>query len=95
MLDDVVRFVGQRVAAVVAETAAAAEEACRRIRVDYDVLPAVFDPEEARRPGAPLLHPDRTADDRVADAARNIVASIARRHRRRHRRRAGGIRESR
>ena len=34
MLDDVVRHVGQRVAAVVAETAAAAEAACRLIRVD-------------------------------------------------------------
>ena len=77
ILDDVVRFVGQRVAAVIADTSAAAEEACRRIRVDYEVLPAVFDPEEARRPGAPLLHPDRTVDDRVADAARNTVASIA------------------
>ena len=52
MLDDVVRLVGQRVAAVAATSAGAAEEACRRIRVDYDVLPAVFDPEAARRPGA-------------------------------------------
>ncbi len=39
-----VRFVGQRVAAVVAESEAAAEEACRRIQVDYEVLPAVFEP---------------------------------------------------
>src|SRR5262249_17336757 len=43
MLDNVVRFVGQRVAAVIAETEAAAEEGCRRIVVEYDVLPAVFD----------------------------------------------------
>ncbi|MBU4465952.1 MAG: molybdopterin-dependent oxidoreductase [Actinobacteria bacterium] len=76
MLDDTVRFIGQRVAAVVAETAAAAEEACRLIRVTYDVLPAVFDPEEARTPGAPLVHPERTPDDRVAEAARNVVASL-------------------
>lgn len=76
MLDDVVRFRGQRVAAVVAETAAAAEEACRAIRVEYDVLPAVFDPEEARRPGAPLLHADRTPDDRVHEASRNVVVSM-------------------
>ena len=48
VLDDVVRFVGQRVAAVVATTAAIAEEACRAIRVQYEVLPAVFDPELAR-----------------------------------------------
>ncbi|MFG6492668.1 molybdopterin-dependent oxidoreductase [Microbacterium sp. P03] len=76
MLDEVVRFVGQRVAAVVAETAAVAEEACRLIRVSYDVLPAVFDPEEARSAGAPLVHPDRTPDDRVAASERNVVAAL-------------------
>ncbi|MGC5172363.1 molybdopterin cofactor-binding domain-containing protein [Microbacterium sp. DT81.1] len=76
LLDDVVRHRGQRVAAVVAETAAAAEEACRRIRVSYEVLPAVFDPETARAPGSPVLHPDRTPGDRVDDAARNVVAAI-------------------
>ena len=56
MLDNVVRFVGQRVAAVVAETEAAAEEACRLLEVDYELLPAVFDPEAAMAPGAPILH---------------------------------------
>ncbi|KAA9106397.1 molybdopterin-dependent oxidoreductase [Microbacterium rhizomatis] len=76
MLDDVVRFVGQRVVAVVAESAAAAEEACRLVHISYEVLPAVFDPEEARTPGAPLLHPDRTPDDRVAEASRNVVAAL-------------------
>ncbi len=76
VLDDVVRFVGQRVAAVAATSAVAAEEACRRIVVEYDVLPAVFDPEEARSPGAPLLHPDRTPEDRVDHADRNVVAGL-------------------
>ncbi|MFJ6651651.1 molybdopterin-dependent oxidoreductase [Microbacterium sp. NPDC091313] len=76
MLDDVVRFVGQRVAAVVAETAAAAEAAVRVIHVEYEPLPAVFDPEQARTPGAPLLHPDRTPADRVAEADRNVIASL-------------------
>jgi putative selenate reductase molybdopterin-binding subunit len=61
MLDDVVRFVGQRVAAVVAETEAAAEAACRLLEVDYESLPAVFDPEAAMLPGAPLLHQKRSA----------------------------------
>ncbi|MGH6866213.1 MAG: xanthine dehydrogenase family protein molybdopterin-binding subunit [Methyloceanibacter sp.] len=56
MLDNVVRFVGQRVAAVVAETEGAAEEACRLLDVDYELLPAVFDPEAAMEPGAPILH---------------------------------------
>lgn len=76
MLDDVVRHVGQRVAAVVAESAAAADAGCRAVRVDYEILPAVFDPESARAPGAPLLHPDRTPEDRVADASRNTVAEF-------------------
>ncbi len=76
VLDDTVRFVGQRVAAVVAETVSAAEAALRAIRVEYEVLPAVLDPEAARAPGAPLLHPLRTPDDRVAEAARNVVAAL-------------------
>lgn len=76
LLDDVVRHIGQRVAAVVAETSAAAEQALRLIRVEYDVLPAVFDPEEARRPGAPVLHPGLTPDDRVENASRNVIAGL-------------------
>ena len=56
ILDDTVRFVGQRVAAVVADTPAIAEHACRLITVEYEPLPAVFDPELAMEPGAPLLH---------------------------------------
>ncbi|MBF4562462.1 molybdopterin-dependent oxidoreductase [Microbacterium sp. VKM Ac-2870] len=76
MLDDVVRHIGQRVAAVVAETAEAADEACRLVRVDYRPLPAVFDPDAARQPGAPLLHPERTPDDRVDHADRNVIASL-------------------
>jgi len=76
LLDDVVRHVGQRVAAVVAETSAAAEEALRLVHVEYDILPAVFDPEAARSPGAPLVHPDLTSLDRVAEASRNLVAQL-------------------
>ncbi|MFD1715364.1 molybdopterin-dependent oxidoreductase [Amnibacterium flavum] len=76
MLDTVVRFRGQRVAAVVAASVDAAERACSLIRVEYEVLPAVFDPEEARTPGAPLLHPDRTPEDRVDHADRNVVAAL-------------------
>ena len=55
---DRVRYIGDRVAAVAAETPDAAEEALLRIDVDYEVLPAVFDPMEAMRPDAPLLHDD-------------------------------------
>lgn len=74
VLDDTVRFIGQKVAAVVADTEAIAEEACRRIDVVYDILPAVFDPADAIAPGAPVIHPDKTPTHRVSNAARNIVA---------------------
>ena len=63
MLDNVARFVGQRVAAVVAETEGAAEAGCRALQVEYEILPAVFDPVVAMRPGAPLLH-DKDLVDR-------------------------------
>jgi CO/xanthine dehydrogenase Mo-binding subunit len=53
-----VRFIGDRVAAVAAETLEAAEEAARRIEVEYEELPAVFDPLAALAPGAPVLHDD-------------------------------------
>ena len=56
VLDNVVRFVGQRVAAVVAETEAAADNACRLIEIEYETLTAVFDPVLAMEPDAPLLH---------------------------------------
>ena len=74
VLDNVVRFIGQRVAAVVAETEAAAEEGCRRLKVDYDILPAVVDPVQAIAPGAPEIHQGKTGEHRVANAQRNIVA---------------------
>jgi putative selenate reductase molybdopterin-binding subunit len=74
ILDNVVRFIGQKVAAVIAETEAAAEEGCRRLVVAYDILPAVIDPAQAIAPGAPVIHPDRTKENRVANAQRNIVA---------------------
>jgi putative selenate reductase molybdopterin-binding subunit len=74
VLDNVVRFIGQRVAAVVAESEASAEEGCRRLKVDYDILPAVIDPAQAIAPGAPLIHGDKTREQRVTNAQRNIVA---------------------
>ncbi len=55
---DRVRYVGERVAAVAAETLEAAEEAVSLIEVEYAELPAVFDAEEALLPDAPILHPE-------------------------------------
>ena len=51
ILDNVVRFAGQRVVAVLADSVAAAEEGCSKVVVEYDLLPVVFDPEEAMAPG--------------------------------------------
>jgi len=51
----VVRYVGQPIAAVAAETAAQAEAALSRIKVDFEVLPHVVDPDEAQKPDAPLV----------------------------------------
>jgi CO/xanthine dehydrogenase Mo-binding subunit/aerobic-type carbon monoxide dehydrogenase small subunit (CoxS/CutS family) len=76
VLDRVVRFQGQRVAAVVAESVAIAEEACRLIRVEYEALPTVFEPEAARRPGAPLLHGEKSAEEsRIDEPGRNVIAA--------------------
>ena len=56
ILDNVARFVGQRLVAVVAENEGAAEEGCRAVEIEYEILPAVFDPEKAMEPSAPVLH---------------------------------------
>jgi CO/xanthine dehydrogenase Mo-binding subunit/aerobic-type carbon monoxide dehydrogenase small subunit (CoxS/CutS family) len=76
VMDAVVRFRGQRVAAVVADSVALAELALAAIAVEYEALPAVFDPDEARRPGAPLLHGEKTGESRIAEPARNVVAEL-------------------
>jgi carbon-monoxide dehydrogenase large subunit len=55
---DIVRFVGDIVAVVVAETAAQAEDAAELVLVDYGQLPAVVDPRQAVLPDAPLLFPE-------------------------------------
>jgi CO/xanthine dehydrogenase Mo-binding subunit len=56
-----VRFVGDMVAAVAAESVEIAEAAVALIEVDYEVLPAVYDAMEALKPGAPVLHDDPAA----------------------------------
>ncbi|MFQ5921872.1 MAG: xanthine dehydrogenase family protein molybdopterin-binding subunit [Anaerolineales bacterium] len=57
-----VRFVGDQVALVVAETEEIAAEATNLIEVEFDDLPIVTDPEQAMQQGAPLLHPDRESN---------------------------------
>src|SRR5687768_4701010 len=58
LAEDRVRFVGERVAAVAAEDRDAAEEALALIDVEYEELPAVFDPLQALGEDAPILHPE-------------------------------------
>src|SRR5262249_43345724 len=53
---DKVRFVGDPVAVVVAETLLQAKDAAEAVEIDIDPLPAVIRPEDAARPGAPLLY---------------------------------------
>lgn len=76
-LDNKVRFVGDRVAFVAAETAEIAEKALGLIDVEYEELPALLDPREAMKPGAVVLHdePEFTpfAD---CDPKKNLAAEI-------------------
>jgi CO/xanthine dehydrogenase Mo-binding subunit len=58
LADGVVRFIGEKVAAVAAETRLAAEQALELIEVEYEELEPLLDPVEAVRPDAPVLHPD-------------------------------------
>lgn len=75
MFEDKVRFIGDRVAAVAADTEALAEAALRAIHVEYQVLPAVLSIDEARSPGAPVIHDEADAAG-IYDARRNIVADV-------------------
>jgi CO/xanthine dehydrogenase Mo-binding subunit len=56
---DIVRFVGDQIAVVVASTEVEADAAVKLIQVDYEDLPILTDPKAALRPDAPILHPDR------------------------------------
>ena len=65
---EIVRFAGEPVAAVVASSRLQAQSAAEAIEIDYEVLPAVVDPLEAIKPGAPVVWPD---------APDNIVAAMS------------------
>jgi len=52
------RYQGEPVAAVAAETELIAEQACQKIKIEWEVLKPVLDPREAIKPGSPLVHPD-------------------------------------
>ena len=75
-----VRYVGEAVAAVAAEDELTAKRALAAIKVVYEPLPAVFDPDEAMRAGAPVLHdyaPDNVTKHipiRVGDVEKGFAA---------------------
>ncbi|PID59109.1 aldehyde oxidase [candidate division KSB3 bacterium] len=73
ILDEKVRFIGDRVAVVAAESLNAAEQALEAIDVEYELLPAVLDMEEAMKPGAAVIHDEEDATG-IYDASRNIAA---------------------
>lgn len=75
LFDTKVRFVGDRVAAVAAETEDAAAEALAKIRVEYELLPPVLSSEEALAAGAPIIHDEPDAEG-IYDAAHNIAAAV-------------------
>ncbi len=74
LLDNKVRFIGDRVAAVVAESKAIAAIACDLIEVDYEILPYVIDPSEAIQ-GETVIH-DEPESSQIHDASRNIAGKI-------------------
>jgi aerobic carbon-monoxide dehydrogenase large subunit len=77
---DKVRFVGDPVAFVVAETPLAAKDAAEAVEVEIDALPAVVRPEDAAQPGAPLLHeeaPGNVALDYHFGDSAQVAAALA------------------
>ncbi len=74
-LDNRVRFVGDRVAVVAAETPEIAEQALNLIRVDYEVLPAILDPRQSMAADATRIHPEPESY-RIYDASRNLAAHL-------------------
>ncbi|HVN55915.1 MAG TPA: molybdopterin cofactor-binding domain-containing protein [Anaerolineaceae bacterium] len=76
-LDDKVRFVGDRVAFVAAESTAIAEKALTLIDVEYEELPPILDPREALKPGAPRIHDEpEYVNFADSDPSRNLAAEI-------------------
>jgi probable selenate reductase molybdenum-binding subunit len=75
MFDPKVRFVGDRVAVVAAESRRLAAEALSLIAVDYEVLPAALSLDAALAPGAPVVHDEADAEG-IWDAAHNLAAAV-------------------
>ncbi len=75
-----VRFIGEKVVAVAAEDRDAAEEALALVEVEYEELPAVFDPQQAMEAGAPLVHEEMEAYQGFKPPAERIPNVFALQH---------------
>jgi putative selenate reductase molybdopterin-binding subunit len=75
VLDRKVRFIGDAVAAVAADTAEIAARAAELVEVEYEPLPAILDFQQAMSEGAPIIH-DEDESYGIYDASRNIAAHI-------------------
>jgi len=76
-LDNKVRFVGDRVAFVAAESEEIANEALKLIEVEYELLPTLFNPDQAMMPDAPILHEEAEyVNFAESNPARNLAAEI-------------------
>ncbi len=79
MFDSKVRFVGDRVAAVAADTEEIAEAAIAAIKVEYEVLPAIFRDEDAMKEGAPVIHDEPDAHAKIPvpyEPKKNMAAFV-------------------
>jgi len=79
MFDTKVRYVGDRVAAVIAETPELAEAALEKIKVEYKLLPAVLNIDDALKEGAPVIHDEKEAYVPIPipyEPENNIVAKV-------------------
>jgi putative selenate reductase molybdopterin-binding subunit len=74
-LDNKVRYIGDKVAVVAAESPEIARQALEMIEVEYELLPAVFEAKEALAEDAPIIH-DETDSIGIKDAKRNLVVTI-------------------
>ncbi len=79
ILDDKVRYVGDKVALVAAETERIAEDALKLIEVEYEVLPAILDPRKSMRSSAPVIHDEKDCEIAIPvpyEPEKNRVARI-------------------
>ncbi len=74
ILTDKARLVGDVIAAVVATDELTAEKAAKLIEVEYEVLPFVLDPEEAMKPGAPVIHEE--FPDNIINSSNNGIGDV-------------------